>query len=139
MPRPEWDEMNQNVIKEFRQNKGVVGGPFAGADVLLLTSTGARSGEPRLVPLVYSKDGDRYVIIASKAGLPSNPDWYHNLVKNPEAVIEVGEQRLEVRAQLESGAERQRLFDQQAERMPVFKDYEAKAPREIPVFTLQAR
>lgn len=139
MPRPEWYEMNQNVIKEFRENKGKVGGPFAGADVLLLTSLGARSGEPRLVPLVYTKDGDRFVIIASKAGLPSNPDWYHNLVKNPEASIEVGEQKLDVRAQLETGEERRRLFDLQAERMPVFKEYEAKAPREIPVFTLSPR
>lgn len=139
MAKPDWHDMNLRVIEEFRANKGKVGPPFQDADVLLLTSTGARSGEPRLVPLVYTLDGDRWVIIASKAGLPTHPDWYHNLVKHPEAQIEVGEETIGVRALLQEGPERRRLFDAQAEKMPVFKDYEAKAPREIPVFVLERR
>ncbi len=140
MAKPEWHEMNLNVIKEFRENGGKVGGHFQGADVLLLHTIGAKSGEPRMVPLVYSKDGDRWVIIASKAGLPTNPDWFHNLVAHPDQVeIEVGTERHQVRAVRQEGAERKRLYDAQAEKMAVFKDYEAKAPREIPVFTLEKR
>lgn len=139
MAKPDWHQMNLDVLQEFRSNGGKVGGPFRDADVLLLTCTGARSGQPRLVPLAYTRDGDRYVIIASKAGLPTHPDWYHNLVKHPEASIEVGTETIEVRAVQQTGAERRRLYDQMAARMSVFKEYEAKAPREIPVFTLERR
>src|SRR5712691_109290 len=85
-----FNDFNKKIMEEFHENGGKVGGPFAGADVLILTSTGARSGQTRWNPLVYSRDGDRFIIVASKGGAPASPDWYHNLVKNPSAVIEVG-------------------------------------------------
>lgn len=135
--KPDWIDFNRKVIEEFRANQGKVGGTFENSPMLLLTSKGARSGQDRTIPLVHSRDGNRYVIIASKAGLPTNPDWYHNLVANPEATIEVGAERFSVRAHLAEGQERRRLFDQQAALMPFFKEYEQKAPREIPVFVLE--
>lgn len=130
---------NEPVIAEFRARGGQVGGPFEGAPMLLLTTKGARTGQPRLTPLVYTRDGDHYVIVASKAGMPSHPHWYHNLLAHPEAEIEVGTERLPVRARATEGAERRRLFDAMAERMPNFRDYEAKTSREIPVIVLERR
>lgn len=129
---------NEPVIAEFRANGGKVGGPFEGAPMLLLHTKGARSGQPRLSPLVYLRDGEHYVIIASKAGWDTHPHWYHNLLAHPEAVeIEVGTERLRVRPRPAEGAERRRLFDSMAERMPNFREYEAKTDREIPVIVLE--
>lgn len=133
---PDWNDFNRKIIEEFRSNGGKVGPPFAGADLLILTSTGAKTQLPRTSPLVYLKDGERLVIIASKAGMPTHPDWYHNLVARPEATVEVGTETYQVQATIETGTERKRLFDAMAARMPVFTEYEQKAPREIPVFTL---
>src|SRR2546423_15426987 len=91
-------DWNSQVIEEFRANGGKVGGPFAGAPLLLLTTVGAKSGQSRITPLVYTTDGDRMVIVASKAGAPTNPDWYHNLVANPTVTVEVGNERFQARA-----------------------------------------
>jgi deazaflavin-dependent oxidoreductase (nitroreductase family) len=129
-------DFNQQVIDEFRANGGETTGPFAGAPLLLLTSTGAKSGQPRTSPVVHTRDGERYVIIASKAGAPTNPDWYHNLVANPRATIEVGTDTIEVEAEVAAGAERARLYDQQAALMPNFAEYAELTTREIPVMIL---
>ncbi len=131
------DDFNQRVIAEFRANGGKVGGPFDGSPMLLLTTTGARSSRPRTTPLVYTTDGDRIVIIASKAGAPTNPDWYHNLVANPLATIEIGSERFQARATVAEGEERDRLYSQQAARMPGFAEYQKKTTRRIPVVVLE--
>ncbi len=135
----EMDDFNRKVIDEFRANEGKVGGPFEGAPVLLLTSTGAKSGEPRTTPVVYQQDGERMVIFASKAGAPTNPAWYHNLRANPTATVEVGNDTLDVDAIVTDGDERQRLFDRQKELMPQFAEYEQKRTRQIPVVALQPK
>jgi deazaflavin-dependent oxidoreductase (nitroreductase family) len=132
----EMNDFNTRIIEEFRANGGKVGGPFAGAPMVLLTTTGARSGTPRTTPLAYLPDGDRIVIFASKAGAPTNPAWYHNLVAHPEATVEVGGETRRVRAEVVTGAERDRLFAEQARRMPGFADYQAKTTRIIPVIAL---
>ncbi|HTA36801.1 MAG TPA: nitroreductase family deazaflavin-dependent oxidoreductase [Solirubrobacteraceae bacterium] len=129
-------DFNRKIIDEFRANEGKVGGPFEGAPVLLLTSTGAKSGEQRTTPVVYQPDGERMVIFASKAGAPENPAWYHNLRANPTATVEVGPDTVEVEAVITDGDERQRLFDKQKQLMPQFADYEQKTTRQIPVVAL---
>jgi len=131
------DELNQRVIQEFRANRGKVGGLMEGMPVLLLTMTGAKTGRTLIRPLVYSRDGDRIVIIASYGGAPHNPPWYHNLVANPVAMVEVGTEKFKVKASVVAGKERQRLFDQQARLMPFFNDYQKKTSRQIPVLVLE--
>ena len=133
----EMSDFNRKVIEEFRANEGKVGGPFEGAPVLLLTSTGAKSGEQRTTPVVYQPDGDRMVIFASKAGAPENPAWFHNLRANPTATVEVGPDTVEVEAVVTDGDERERLFSKQKQLMPQFADYEQKTTRQIPVVALQ--
>jgi deazaflavin-dependent oxidoreductase (nitroreductase family) len=133
---PDMSDFNRKIIDEFRANDGKVGGPFEGAPVLLLTSTGARSGEQRTTPVVYQPDGERMVIFASKAGAPENPAWYHNLRANPAATVEVGADTVEVEALVTDGEERERLFSKQKELMPQFADYEQKTTRQIPVVAL---
>jgi deazaflavin-dependent oxidoreductase (nitroreductase family) len=130
-------DFNRKVIEEFRANEGKVGGPFEGAPVLLLTSTGAKSGEQRTTPVVYQQDGERMVIFASKAGAPENPAWFHNLRANPTATVEVGPDTVDVEAVVTDGDERERLFSKQKELMPQFTDYEQKTTRQIPVVALQ--
>jgi deazaflavin-dependent oxidoreductase (nitroreductase family) len=132
----ELNDFNQQVISEFRANQGKVGGQMANMPMLLLTTTGAKSGRTITKPLVYTKDGDRIVIIASFAGGPKNPPWYHNLVANPEATVEVGSERFRVKATVTASEERQRLFDRQAEQIPIFAEYKQKTTRQIPVFVL---
>ena len=133
---PDMSDFNRKIIDEFRANEGKVGGPFDGAPVLLLTSTGAKSGEQRTTPVVYQPDGERMVIFASKAGAPENPAWYHNLRANPTATVEVGADTVEVEAVVTDGDERERLFSKQKELMPQFADYEQKTTRQIPVVAL---
>jgi len=133
----EMNEFNKKIIEEFRANKGIVGGQFAGAPMLLLTTTGAKSGRSHTTPLVYSKDGDQIVVIASKAGAPNNPAWYHNLKAHPTVSLEVGTQRFEAKAVVTAGEERERLFDAQAKQMAVFNDYKKKTTRQIPVIKFQ--
>src|SRR5437870_12101471 len=103
------NDFNQKIIEEFRANGGKVGGPFQGAPMVLLTTTGAKSGRPHTTPLVYLADDDRVVVFASMGGAPNNPAWYHNLVAHPEAVAEVGSDRFPVRSRITSGEERDRL------------------------------
>ncbi len=128
---------NQQVIEEFRANEGVCGGPFEGAPMILVTMTGAKSGRELCSPLVYSMDGDDHVIIASMGGAPTHPNWYYNLVANPQVTVEVGTDKFEATAVLTEGDERQRLYDAQAALMDNFREYaENAAPRVIPVFRL---
>src|SRR5918999_972179 len=105
-------ELNQQVIQEFRANHGKVGGRYEKAPLLLLTTTGAKSGRAITRPVAYTKDGERFVVIASYGGGPKNPAWYHNLVAHPEATVEVGRERLRVKAAVATGEERRRLYDQ---------------------------
>jgi len=133
----DFNNWNRQIIEEFRANKGKVGGPFEGAPMLLLTTTGAKSGKQHTTPLVYLPDNDRFIIFASKAGAPTNPDWYHNLVAHPQVTIEVGTETLSVTATVVNGEERDRLFNKQAEISPGFADYQAKTTRQIPVIALQ--
>jgi len=129
-------DFNSAIIDEFRTHGGKVGGPFEGAPLLLLTSIGAKSGEARTTPVMYLPDGARMVIFASKAGAPTNPAWYHNLLANPSATVEVGTSKLEVEASVLTGEERDRLYEQQAALYPRFADYAQQATREIPVVAL---
>ncbi len=131
------NDFNQNLIAEFRANDGKVTGQFAGRPVLLLTTTGARSGQPRTMPLVYSTDGDRLVVIASKGGAPTNPDWYHNLVAHPTVTVELPGETFQTQAVVAEGDERARLYDQQAAQMPAFAEYQEKTTRQIPVVILE--
>jgi deazaflavin-dependent oxidoreductase (nitroreductase family) len=131
------NDFNASVIAEFRAHGGRVGGPFEGAPLLLLTSTGAKSGEERTTPVMYLPDGERMVIFASKAGAPTNPAWYHNLVANPTATVELGTESFQARARIASGGERAELYNRQAELRPQFADYAEKTTREIPVVVLE--
>lgn len=129
---------NQNIIEEFRTNGGKVGGYFANATLLLLTTTGAKSGKLFVTPVAYVTDGDRLVIIASKAGAPTNPDWYHNLLAHPIATVEVGQDRFQVRAQpVTEEPERSRLYAKMVERLPGFAEYERHTTRSIPAVVLE--
>lgn len=132
----DFNEFNAKVIAEFRANGGKVGPPFEGAPMILVHHKGAKTGTERVAPLVYSRDGDRYVIIASKAGAPTNPDWYHNLKANPDTTVEIGTETFAVRVSEATGDERRRLYDAQAEQMANFKEYAAKTTRQIPVLVL---
>ncbi len=132
------DDLNQRIITEFRANQGKVGGQFAGAPLILLTTTGAKTGRAITKPLVYTTDGDRIVLIASFAGAPKNPAWFNNLVANPVATIELGSERFQARASVvASPQDRQRLYDNQAKQMPMFADYQKKTTRQIPVVVLE--
>ncbi|MHB8730889.1 MAG: nitroreductase family deazaflavin-dependent oxidoreductase [bacterium] len=126
------------IIDEFRANGGKVGGQFEGAPLLLLHSVGAKSGKTRVTPLVYQDLGrGRVAVFASKAGAPTNPDWYHNLVANPRARVEIGTETFDVTASVARGEERLRIFTVQKQRFPNFAEYERKTKREIPVVVLE--
>jgi deazaflavin-dependent oxidoreductase (nitroreductase family) len=132
-------DFNQQVITEFRENDGKVGGMFDGMPLLLLHHVGAKSGTARIAPLVYMPDGDRYLIFASKAGAPENPSWFHNVLAHPETEIEVGSDTVPVVASEVSGDERDRLYAQQMEVAPQFGEYQSKTTRKIPVVALTPR
>ncbi len=129
-------DRNQGIIDEFRANGGKVGGRFAGRTLLLLHTVGAKSGQERINPVAYVKDGNRFVIIASKGGAPSNPDWYYNLLAHPLVTVEVGTEQFRARAAVTSEPERTRLYDKMVEMMPGFAEYREKTTRVIPVITL---
>ncbi len=129
-------DWNTSNINEFRANAGKVGGPFEGVPVLLLTHTGAKSGTRRTNPLVYLPGGERMYIFASKGGVATNPDWYHNLLANPVATVEVGAETFEVEATPVTGAERDRIYARQAELQPSFGQYQQRTNRKIPVIAL---
>ncbi|GAA1679450.1 nitroreductase family deazaflavin-dependent oxidoreductase [Nonomuraea maheshkhaliensis] len=132
----DYNEFNKQIIKEFRENGGRVGGMFEGAPLVLLTTTGAKSGRRVTTPVMYLKDDDRYVVIASKGGDDSNPAWYHNLVATPAATAEIGTETFEVKAVVAEGEERDRLYARMVEQAPQFAEYEKKTTRRIPVVTL---
>lgn len=130
---------NDDLVAHFRANRGVIlEGPFTGRDVLILTTTGARTDLPRTHPLVYTRDGERYLVIASKGGADTHPSWYHNLRAHPEVTVEVGPETFRARAiPVAGGPERRRLYDQHAAVNPGFKTYEAKTSRVIPAVLLE--
>jgi deazaflavin-dependent oxidoreductase (nitroreductase family) len=133
-------DFNAKIIEEFHANEGRVSGVFEGLPLLLLHHTGAKSGKSRVNPLAYQSDDGRYVVFASKAGAPTNPDWYHNLKAQPNVEIEVGTETIDVIASEATGEERDRLYRTQAERVPQFAEYEQKAEgRVIPVMVLTPR
>jgi len=128
---------NTNIVDEFRTNGGKVGGPFEGATLLLLTSTGAKSGQPRLAPLAYLTIEGKMIIIGSKAGADTNPDWVHNLRANPRAHVEVGTDAYDVVARELPREERDEMYPKVVELAPGFGDYQSKTSRVIPLFELQ--
>ena len=128
-------DWNKAIIEEFRANGGTVA-QFSGRDLILLNTIGAKSGLPRVNPVVYMSDGVRYVIIASKAGAPTNPDWYYNIIANPEFDVEVGTEKFKVKATVAEEPERSQLYDKVAAKYAFFADYQAKAERVIPVILL---
>jgi deazaflavin-dependent oxidoreductase (nitroreductase family) len=130
------NDWNAQTIEAFRANGGKVGGQFEGAPMLLLTTTGAKSGQKRVNPMMYLAEGDAIYVFASKAGAPSNPDWYHNLVANPRVTVERGTETYEAIATPVTGAERDRIYAIQAERYPGFAEYQEKTTRTIPVVSL---
>ncbi len=131
------NDFNLGIIKEFRENGGETFGPFKGRPLLLLTTTGAKSGEQRTTPLVYSRDGDRLVIIASMAGAPKHPSWFLNLRANPKVTVELGTETFVASTSTPEGEERDRLYAAQAAEMPAFNEYQQKTARRIPVVVLE--
>ncbi len=130
------NDRNKAIIDEFRANAGKVGGYFAGRTLLLLHTVGKRTGQERVNPVAYVADGDRYVIIASKGGAPTHPDWYRNLCAHPLVTLEVGTQKFQAQAQVALEPERTRLYDKMVAMMPAFAEYQEKTTRQIPVIVL---
>ena len=131
------EDFNTKVINEFRANGGKVGGVFEGAPVVLLHHTGAKSGTERVTPLMYQPLAEGYAVFASKAGAPTNPDWYYNLVAHPDTTVEIGTNTIKVRARVAAPDERAPIWAKQMEIAPGFGEYEkSAAPREIPVVLL---
>lgn len=137
-PRAAFAAMTKALIADFRAHDGVVtSGPFTGRPVLLLTTTGAKSGQPRLAPLVYARDGSHYVVAASKGGAPTHPAWYANLLANPVVTVEVGGETFAARAVVPDQAERDRLWAAHVAVNPNFADYQQRTSRVIPVVVLE--
>jgi deazaflavin-dependent oxidoreductase (nitroreductase family) len=140
MPVTDWNAYNRQVVEEFRANEGRVGGPYQGAPMVVLHTTGARSGEERVIPLVYQPVNGSIAIFGSKAGAPKHPAWYLNLVANPSATVEVGTETYPVTARIAEGQEREDIWTRQKQLMPGFADYEAKTGgRQIPVVILERK
>lgn len=131
------NDFNTKIIDEFRANGGRVGGPFEGGTLLLLHTTGARTGEERINPVAYQKVDSGYAVFASKAGAPTNPDWYHNLVAHPQVEAEIGTETHRLTARVAQGEERDRIWTRQKADNPGFADYEQKTTRQIPVVILE--
>jgi deazaflavin-dependent oxidoreductase (nitroreductase family) len=129
-------DFNTSIIEEFRANGGNVGGGFDGAPMLLLHTTGAKSGRERVNPVVYQQVGDDVAVFASKGGAPTDPDWYRNLRAHPDVTVEIGEETVPMHARVAEGEERARIWEQQKKVMPGFAEYEGKTSREIPVVIL---
>lgn len=130
------DELNNPIIEEFRSNGGKIGGTFTGKNMLLLQTIGAKSNQPRINPLGYMKDGDAFVIIASKGGAPTNPDWYYNVQAHSDVWVEVGTERFRAHATIPERQERDRLFANFAEQEPGFSEYQKNTSRILPVVIL---
>ncbi len=135
---PEASDWNSKIIAEFRANGGKVGGQFEGAPLLLLHTVGAKSGQERVNPVMYQTVGDGFAVFASKAGAPTNPDWYYNLVANPRVRAEIGTETLAATARVAEAEERDRIFAAQKDAFPGFGDYERQTTRQIPVVILEA-
>jgi deazaflavin-dependent oxidoreductase (nitroreductase family) len=133
----EQNDYNRKIIEEFRANGGMVTSHPARDQLLLLTTTGAKTGRLQTTPVMYTRDGDRLLVYASKAGAPTHPAWYHNLVANPRVRVEVGTAEYEAEATVITGEERDRLYNRHAERYPGFAEYQAKTSRTIPVVALR--
>ncbi|MDQ1432242.1 MAG: hypothetical protein QOF40_2844 [Actinomycetota bacterium] len=133
------NDWNQTVIDEYRATGGKLTGDFEGVPMLILHTTGAKTGEPRVIPLMYRQEGDDLVIFASKAGAPTNPDWFHNLRAHPDVSVEVGAETRPVVAREAQGEERDRIWEAHKKEFPGFADYEAKTDRVIPVVVLESR
>ena len=129
--------MTRLMTEDIRTHGEVTQGPMKGQPLMLLTTTGAKSGEPRTSIVNYTRDGDRYVIAASKGGAPSNPGWYHNLVANPRVTIETGGETFSATATVADGAKRDELWKRHAEQLPQFRDYPTKTTRVIPMILLE--
>jgi deazaflavin-dependent oxidoreductase (nitroreductase family) len=130
-------DFNARIVEEYRANGGKLGGMFTGSDLLLLHHTGAKSGTLRVSPLAYQRIGDSVAVFASRAGSTANPDWYHNVIANPDTRIEIGTESVAVRARVAEPAERDVIWERQKKRVPQFAEYEKKAvPRKIPVVVL---
>ena len=136
---PDQKDYNRQLIEEFRADRSKNGGQFKGRPLLLLTTTGAKSGQRRTTPMMYIPDGDRLMVIASNVGAPAHPDWYHNLVAHPEVIVEVGTETFDGTAVVTEGAERQKLWTRIVELHPFFADHQAKTTRQIPVILLERR
>ena len=129
-------DFNKEIIQEFRANDGIVGGMFEGMSLLLVHTTGAKSGQLRINPTAYIKDGENLIIAASKGGADSHPDWYHNLVSNPQVIVEVGSETISALAEVPSEPERSNLYDKLASKYPMFNEYKTKTKRVIPIIKL---
>jgi deazaflavin-dependent oxidoreductase (nitroreductase family) len=133
-------DWNKQIIDEFRENDGKVGGRFEGRPLLLLHHTGARTATKRVTPLMYQEVDGGYAVFASKAGADSNPDWYHNVKANPDTRVEVGTETVDVRARLAEGDEYEQIWEKQKSDYPFFADYESKTARDrIPVIVLDRK
>ena len=133
----EAQDWNSQIIAEFRANGGKVGGPFEGGTLLLLHTVGARSGQPRVNPVMYQDIGDGVAVFATKGGAPTHPDWYFNLLANPRVSAEIGTETVPLVARVAEGAERDRIWEAQKRANPGFADYETKTTRQIPVVILE--
>lgn len=132
-------DYNARNISEFRENHGKVGGYFEGKPLLLLHTIGRRSGKLRVNPVMYFRDGDRYLVFASKGGADTHPDWYFNLMTHPDIQVEVGDETIDVHAEEVTGREHDTLYGRQAALYPQFADYQSKTKRVIPVIALTRR
>ena len=130
------NERNQKIIEEFRANEGRVGGYFEGKSLLLLHTKGAKSGQERINPVACVSDGERLVVIASKGGAPTNPDWFYNIRANPLVSVEIGTEKFQAQADVAEEPERSRLYEKMVDMMPGFDDYRRKTTRKIPVIVL---
>jgi len=135
----DWNDCDCRIIEEFRANGGNVGGQFAGVPLLLLTTTGAKSGEPRISPLAYLSEGGRIYVFAGNRGAPTNPGWYHNLVAHPDVMVEVGTEKFEARATVVESAEGNRLGSIQVQNIPALAELQAKITRKVPVVLLERK
>ena len=130
----EWQERNAKVIEEFRANGGIVNG---GALLILVTTRGAKTGQPRIIPLMHIPYGNAVLAVASKGGAAKDPDWYHNVLAHPAVTVEVGTEKFETTARILSGSEREKAFEKAVEVFPPYGEYQKKAPREIPIIALE--
>jgi deazaflavin-dependent oxidoreductase (nitroreductase family) len=139
VPDSDDDLFGEEHVRVYRETRGERGYHWRGTTILLLTTRGRKSGEDRTTPLIHRTDGDRWVIVASKGGAPANPGWFENLQADPEATIEVKDERIPVVASVASGDERTRLWESMSEVWPAYADYQRKTEREIPVVILTRR